>query len=95
MSRITMSQLEYLVKEINEVTGNKIEPYTKNKDGSYTTNIGNYHLQGAYGGLQLQQMHNKGGAITTPLGSGFNTKKEMYYKLDAFLMGLLSQKRGK
>lgn len=48
--RITESNLKALVRRINEATGAAIEPYTKQADGRYKANIGNYHLDIAYGG---------------------------------------------
>ncbi len=86
--RVSLKDLESLVLRINEATSNPIEPYTKQKDEKYKTNIGNYHLSGAYGGWQLQRMHNKSGGVSTPLGGGFNTKREMYDKLYSFYLGL-------
>ena len=86
--RVTEKQLEYKVKLINEITNSPLEPYTKNDEGKYKSNIGNYHLSHAYGGVQLHKMCNDGGGISTPLNTGYTTKKELYVALNSFLIGL-------
>lgn len=48
--RIRLADLEFLVERINIITGNNTESYTKDENGKYTANIGNYYLSGAYGG---------------------------------------------
>jgi len=87
-NRVTEKQLEYKVKLINEITNSPLEPYTKNDEGKYKSNIGNYHLSRAYGGVQLHKMCNDGGGISTPLNTGYTTKKELYVALNSFLIGL-------
>tara|TARA_R100001377_G_scaffold49465_1_gene28683 strand:- start:207 stop:494 length:288 start_codon:yes stop_codon:yes gene_type:complete len=87
-NRVTEKQLEYKVKLINEITNSPLEPYTKNDEGKYKSNIGNYHLSHAYGGVQLHKMCNDGGGISTPLNTGYTTKKELYVALNSFLIGL-------
>lgn len=88
-NRITEKDLQSLVDRLNEITGNKKEQYTKDETtGRYVGNIGNYHLSFAYGGVTLHQMFNEGGGITTPLGGGYFTKRELYYKLHAFISGI-------
>lgn len=91
--RITQKDLEYLVKEINEITGQKVESYSIGEDGQYHANIGNYHLSYAYGGVNLHQMVTDGGGVTNPLGGGYHTKRELYYKLCSFIIGLRTHKK--
>lgn len=88
MNRITESNLNFLVKRINEVTGSPAEPYTKLKNGKFKANIGNYHLDWAYGGVKLVRMHSGGGGIKEVLHSGFTTKRDLYNQLHSFLIGL-------
>lgn len=85
--RVLIRHLEPLVSRINEITGSPATSYTK-KDGKYIANIGNYHLDWAYGGVQLQRMDTDGGGVTQPLGGGYHTKRELYNMLHAFLRGL-------
>ena len=88
MNRITQKDLEYLVKRINEVTGSPIATCTKNEITSrYSWNIGNYHLDYAYGGVQLVQTVNEHGGISTVSGYYHGTKRELYNWMQAFLVG--------
>jgi len=84
--RITEKNLDGLIKRINEATGNAIEPYTKNGEGEFKSNPGNYHLSWAYGRISCEQMCNEGGGVRRIFGSG--TKRELYAELSAFLSGL-------
>ena len=68
-------------------TNNLEEPYTKT-DGKYKANIGNYHLDGAYGGYKLAQMVNEGGGIRDILRCGYTTKKDLYQLMNAYLNGV-------
>ena len=92
MDRITQKDLEYLVKTINQLTGSPETPYSKHGD-TCTGNIGNYHLDYAYGGVNLVRMCNEGGGISQPLGGGFHTKRELYNRLTAFIYGLESAQK--
>jgi|TARA_R110000824_G_scaffold388680_2_gene584329 hypothetical protein len=87
-NRITESMLENLVYQINDSSNTPKEPYTKDENGKHKSNIGNYHLGFAYGGVELHQMVNDGGGITTPLSTGYTTKKELYLALRSFLTGM-------
>ena len=87
-NRVTEKQLEYKVKLINQAVNAPLEPYTKNEQGQFKSNIGNYHLSHAYGGVQLHKMCNDGGGVSTPLNTGYITKRELYTALNSFLTGL-------
>lgn len=86
MSRISINDLEQKVQRINEIEGMAIEPYSM-INGKLTPNAGNYHLDQAYGGVKLVRMCQQGTG-TTNITTGFITKKELYYKLDAIITGL-------
>lgn len=91
--RITDKHLDGLINRLNKLTGNP-ETYcttTKNEDGanaSFKTNVGHYHVSYAYGGCELQQVVNEGGAVSTPLNTGFTTKRDLYEKIHAFIKGI-------
>lgn len=87
MERITLQNLEAVVKHINIMTNSPLESYTK-KDGKYVANIGNYHLDGAYGGYALRRMVNEDGGISDVLRVGYATKRELYNAMHAFIAGL-------
>ena len=86
--RITNGQLEALVARINQLTGSPATPWTRQADGSFKANVGNYHISGAYGGVCLHRMCNEGGGVTTPLTYGHVPRRELYNQLRAFLAGL-------
>lgn len=85
--RITNKQLESLVAYINKLTNSPAEPWTRDENG-FRANIGNYHLDGAYGGVNLARMCTDGGGISQPLGGGFRPKRELYDMLTAYIRGL-------
>lgn len=82
-NRISQSQLESLVDTINRLTNSPAKPY-----GDNGANVGNFHLSYAYGGVTLHRMVNDGGGVTTPLGGGYFTKRELFEKMHAFIGGL-------
>lgn len=86
MQRITKVDLQNIVFRINKHMGKPIEPYSK-VQGKFIANIGNYHLDSAYGGHQLVQMQSEGGGISVVLG-GYVSKRVIYERMHAFLKGL-------
>ena len=92
MSRVTQSQLQSLVDELNRATGSPMTPWTRDADDNLRANIGNYHLSGAYGGVCLHRMFNDGGGVTTPLGLGHRPKRELYDELHAYLRSIQAGK---
>jgi len=87
MERIRQKDLEYQADRINELTESPRTPYT-NVDGKITGNIGNYHLDYAYGGVKLVRMSNTHGGINVISTDGFGTKRELYNWMNAFIAGL-------
>lgn len=87
MERITQKDLEYLVKRINEVTDSPMKSWTQTGKGRFTANVGNYHLDYAYGGVKLGRMVSEGGGVTNISDMGFGTKRELYNWMRAFLAG--------
>lgn len=88
MKRIGQNQLSHLVCLINDRTKSPKHTYTKGKDGQYTGNIGNYHLDWAYGGVQLCQLVNPAGGVRVISTDGFGTKRQLHSWMQAFLSGL-------
>lgn len=86
-NRVTEKELKSLVDTLNKITNQPAEQYSQ-IEGSYKANVGNYHLSFAYGGVTLHQMVNDGGGVTTPLGGGYFTKRELAGKLRAFIAGI-------
>lgn len=94
MNRVTMEDLERIVSRLNKLTGMPEAPYSEHK-GKFTANIGNYHLDGAYGGWKLVQMQTDGGGIKDVLNSGFVSKRELYALILAYSYGVENEKRAK
>ncbi len=88
MNRITRDNLEAVVDRINRITNSPMTSYTKTKEGKYTVNIGNYHLNGAYGGFALYRMQSEGGGIQDILSVGHQSKRELYNLMHAYIRGL-------
>lgn len=88
MDRITQKDLEYYVRRINEVTKSPAATCSKSLDGQYSWNIGNYHLDYAYGGVELVKTCNEHGGISTISIGGYGTKRELYNWMAAFLAGI-------
>ena len=91
--RVTRKDLDYLVTRINEITDSPQEYITTTPNGKFKANIGNYHIEGAYGGVRLSRVSTDGGGITTVSTTGFGTKKELYNWMSAFIAGLTANKR--
>ena len=86
--RITRDNLEYLVKKINTLTNSPQEPYSVNEDGKLKANIGNYHIDGAYGGVKMNRMSNPSGGVSAVSIGGFIPKRGLYNQLLAFISGI-------
>lgn len=85
--RTTMAHLEGLIRRLNRVAGTPETTY--NKDGNkWTANIGNFHLDSAYGGYSLVQMMSEGGGVKDVLHCGFTTKSELYSLIYAYISGI-------
>ena len=91
MKRITEKQLKGIVKRLNELTGNPTETYTK-IDDKFIANIGNYHLDSAYGGHSLVQLSNDGGGVRSVSNIGFAPKRELYNWIYAYIQGVETRK---
>lgn len=86
MKRINLSDLESLVNRINLATSSPLSTYTR--VGMETkANLGNYHLDSAYGGHKLVRIVSDGGGVKE-VTYGFVSKRELYGKMQAFLSGI-------
>lgn len=95
MKRITMQDLEAVVSRLNKLCRTPEVPWTRDKNGKFKANIGNYHLSGAYGGWTLHQMDNESGGVEVPIRCGYVSKRELYNLLQAFINGIENQRRAK
>lgn len=88
MQRVTQKQLEALCELINARLNTPMQPWARDAAGKLKAQIGNYHLDYAYGGVNLAKVTSEGGGITCPLGQGYRTKRELERELQAFIRGL-------
>lgn len=91
MERITEKQLQSLIDHLNKITNSPATPYAKDETGKYTAQVGNYHLDCAYGGYNLARMCSAGGGISHPITSGYMTKRELYNLIHAYIRGISYQ----
>ena len=85
MERITEKQLEAVVERLNRATKSPLSSWTKT-DAGIKANLGNYHLDFAYGAVSLNRMVTDGGGVERILPGG--TKRELYHQLHAYLNGI-------
>lgn len=87
--RITQKDLEAQVRRINEALGRPAAQHSKDETtGRYKSNIGNFHLSYAYGGVALEETVNEGGGVRRVSSGGYGTKKELFRWMDAYIAGL-------
>lgn len=86
-TRTTIAHLQAIVARINRKTNSPLESGGV-VDGRYRANIGNYHLDQAYGGVALYRMVNEGGGCSDVLRIGHVSKRELEASMHAFIAGL-------
>jgi len=81
--------LDAAVQRLNILTHSPVTPWTSQElpDGStrFTSNVGHWHLDFAYGQQQLARMHNTAGGVET--FGGFGTKREILARVLAMIDG--------
>jgi len=88
MNRITIKTLQQDADMLNYMTSNNGEPYSKDDNGGYLANIGNYHISKAYGGYALHQIANANGGIRDVLNRGHMPARELHGLILAYVRGL-------
>ena len=84
MQRISKQHLTDQLDRLNRLTGNPLTKYTQ-QDGKLRGNVGNYCLYQAYGMTGLHQLVNESGGAREVFG--LTTKRDLYGKLDALILG--------
>jgi hypothetical protein len=87
MQRITRLQLDNAVLWLNKLTDSPVEPWRMEND-KLVSNVGNYHISGAYGGFALHRMANDKGGIRDIFQSGHVPMRELYNLIHAFRRGI-------
>lgn len=98
MERISERMLQTRVDWLNDLTDQPKTSYTRDEGGKLRANIGNYHLSHAYGGVNLCQMVNEDGGVTTIFSCGHIPKRQLFDRLCAYMDGIeagLKMKEGK
>ena len=85
--RTTLARLEILVESLNRITKSPTETY-QTGTVPMMANLGNYHLDGAYGGWQLGRIVNEGGGAVNVLGCGYVPKSELDRLICAYRDGI-------
>ena len=88
--RITIRDLEGVVNRLNRITNNPLTPWRTNANGKLRANIGNYHIDWAYGGCTLHQMQNEAGGVRDVVSIGYTSKKDLYHAIHAYISGISS-----
>lgn len=88
--RITDTDLRILCERLNKLTGSPEQPYAyeDRPGGDLVAQVGNFHISYAYGGARLHRMSNTSGGVTTPLNTGHVSKRELWEKIHAFMLGI-------
>jgi hypothetical protein len=87
MNRITDSVLQARVDYLNKLVGAPLEQWVQ-KDGGSESQLGNFNLNHAYGGVCLMRITNNGGGCSMPLMSSHTTKRDCYDQISAFIKGI-------
>ena len=85
---ITIKDLRARVDHLNRVLGKPLHHSVTNSEGKYLhAAVGNFHLEGAYGGWKLVQIVNEAGGVRD-ISTGYRSKREVYEFLNAYLDGI-------
>ena len=71
---------------LNRDTGSPETSYTK-QGNKFIANVGNYHLDGAYGGYELCRMVGPGGGVSDVFRCGHISKRDLSNRISAMLAG--------
>ena len=86
-TRITLSDLENRLFDLNEFKGTPLKPHSPSDTmipgAGIKSNVGNYHLSQAYGGFNVYEMVNDAGGIKEPAGSGHVTKRDCLERINS------------
>jgi hypothetical protein len=89
MKRITLKDLDMACARLNRLTGSPLK-YSKpfKKGVPFRSNVGNFHIEQAFGGVGLNRVVNSSGGVACPLGDDLFTKRELLGQINAFAVGI-------
>jgi hypothetical protein len=82
-----LKDLEPIVARLNRMTGSPASTYTT-VDGRQRAQIGNFYLDGQYGGYALYRIVSEGGGSSDVLQVGHVSKRELQGLMFAFIAGM-------
>lgn len=85
---IAIKFLEAQVNRLNIITSSPLVPYVRT-DERNVPQVGNYHLDGAYGGYALSRMLD-GGGCSDVFRCGHVTKRDLSNRISAMIAGIES-----
>lgn len=85
--RITRAHLDAKAATLNKMTYSPAEP-SHMVDGKYRANVGNYHINGAYGGYCLHRTVNEAGGVSDVFSCGHVPARELAGLISAYMAGL-------
>jgi len=89
MKQITQTMLRGKIDLLNELTGNPVNSYVL-VDNKRSAQIGNYYLSMQCGGYALFRIANEAGGINNIFSRGHSTKRELYDRICAYILGIES-----
>lgn len=92
--RTTDKRLDAIVERINRMTDSPPTSWTRDKDNKFTSNVGNYHINSAYGGVALYRMATEGGGASDVFRKGHMSKRQLDELMCAFIDGIELVKQG-
>lgn len=89
MAQITKQHLQAVVDRINRVTNSPMTYFQTIgiKGAPNTINVNHYHLDWAYGGVNLCRVCNTSGGVRDIFSSGHMPKAKLYDLMHAYLKG--------
>lgn len=89
----TKKDLRIICRNINNMTGNPVEPRVADEEtGKTVSAVGHYFIDGAHGGWALYQIVNEYGACTDVFRCGHVKAGLLYNMLHAFITGYETRK---
>lgn len=85
--RITRGMLDEACERINKALKCPLT-YSSEVNGIWQTNVGHYHIDGAYGGFALYQTDNEMGSVSATFNCGHIPARDLYNRMIAFLDGI-------
>jgi len=82
--KYTLNAIQEKLDTLNTRNGTPLETYSRNANGEYISNAGNYHIGRAYGSTKIQQICGNGSGVKEVIA--FGTKREVYLKLCKYML---------